>query len=558
MEHRPGGSAGGCAVKKPWSGRLLVVLATILVFGRIVGHDFLNYDDDALIARNPSFNPPTWEGLVTHWREQHKGMYIPVIYTGWWLIASIGYVQTPDAAGLRLNPYLFHLTNLLLHTLNGLLVMEIVSRLLKHSPGREGSSGVAWASVVGGLVFVLHPLQVEPVAWATGLKDVLCGTMSLAAVLVYIIAAQRPGTGAWWIGYGVLLILALLSKPAAVVVPGLVLLIDSFLLRRPWSRIVPPLLLGLVFSAVCTLWARQAQPATRMSDIPLLTRPLIAGDALAFYIGKLLVPYPMTVDYGRRPAVVLATGTAYWTWIFPVLAVAGAILTRSRFVICCVLMFGTALLPVLGLTHFDFQYISTVADRYAYLAMLAPAILAGWAVHVATGQWLKWLCSGLLSVWAALSFVQAGNWKNDATLFDWASRVNPRSELSWLNLAVGLGRQKDYDGAMEALQRSLEVNPRYIEGRFALGLEWRRRGNLALALDNLRECIAMIETDQTANRLGLARAHIVIGQIEAARGRYPEAIESFDRAIHFAPDLEEAWFEKERVLKLMPAASQPS
>ncbi len=190
----------------------------------------------------------------------------------------------------------------------------------------------------------------------------------------------------------------------------------------------------------------RAQPRAPGIDRPALWhRPIVAGDALAFYIGKLLVPLRLNIDYGRSPAFVLASTSTFVAWVVPLACVLFAIVKRRHaWFIAGVLIFLLAPLRVLGLRPFDFQHFSTVADRYVYLAMLGPAIiLAGIAQRSSRSALMAMAIPLLLIIPTEL---QIRVWKNDQTLLTRAIALNPRSvaanrTLGYLAAAKGQFRR---------------------------------------------------------------------------------------------------------------------
>lgn len=172
----------------------------------------------------------------------------------------------------------------------------------------------------------MHPLQVEAVAWVTGLKDVLCGCLSLVAVWQYVeyVRGSEEAAGslgrdsaqrarrhyAWATGA---FMLALVAKPTAVIVPLVAWILDVWGWQRAWRTRVPAL---LAWGGMALLWSivtSHIQPATALVVTPpLWARPLIAGDAITFYLAKLVVPIWLAPDYGRSPEVVL---TQSWLWL---------------------------------------------------------------------------------------------------------------------------------------------------------------------------------------------------------------------------------------------------
>ena len=145
--------------------RLAAIFAAILVsFGELLISDFTWWDDQGTLHQNPLFNPPTLDTLRIYWTHPHLGLFIPVTYTLWAAIAKFAYVGVPDEFNIVLNPYLFHAANVALHVGSTLLVYSILRRLL----------GAAVPACFGAILFAVHPLQVESVAWISGMKDLLC------------------------------------------------------------------------------------------------------------------------------------------------------------------------------------------------------------------------------------------------------------------------------------------------------------------------------------------------------------------------------------------------
>ena len=156
----------------------------------------------------------------------------------------------------------------------------------------------------GALLFALHSVQVESVAWASGAKDVLAGALSCLALLLYVKHAQanvprlltRPflfATAAY--------ALALLAKPSAMTLPVVAILIDRCMLSRRFSRMAAPMALWLAMAIAIAVVAKLSQPASHIAAVPLWQRPVVAFDAIGFYVRQLFAPIALAPDYGRTP-----------------------------------------------------------------------------------------------------------------------------------------------------------------------------------------------------------------------------------------------------------------
>src|SRR4051812_21001123 len=169
---------------------VVIGLAVVLVFGRIATNDFTWWDDSGTIHHNPLLNPPTVKNVLWYWSHSDRGLYMPVTFTVWAGIAAIARLQGADEFGISLNPWLFHSASIVVHAGSAMLGFLILRRLIK----RDG------ASLAGAILFAVHPVQVETVAWASGLKDLLCGLFALLAIWEYMqfIDEKRPaGSGRW-------------------------------------------------------------------------------------------------------------------------------------------------------------------------------------------------------------------------------------------------------------------------------------------------------------------------------------------------------------------------
>ena len=163
---------------------ILIALAVFICFGNLVRAEFTLWDDLFNIAQNPHMNPPTFTSIWWYWHTPAYGLYIPVTYTVWGLLAAVAYLPTPDEFGTYLNPAIFHGASVIFHLISAIAAYHIIERIVRHR----------FAAFAGALLFALHPVQVESVGWAAGLKDVLCGMFSLLAVWAYLTAVDPERT----------------------------------------------------------------------------------------------------------------------------------------------------------------------------------------------------------------------------------------------------------------------------------------------------------------------------------------------------------------------------
>lgn len=458
--------------------RLISALLIVLTLGAMAPlftAEFTNWDDRGTIVDNKWLNPPSWGHLAHAWDPRapvYMDIYIPLTYTVWSAVAAVSYVPVEDPeARSHLNPWMFHGVNVLVHICSVLLVYQILKLLVRRP----------WAAAAGAALYAIHPVQVEPVAWTSGLKDVLCGCMGLLAIWQYILYAQQdqskePGTrqhvsshlslSGHYVLAMIAFVLAMLSKPSGIVVPLLVIVIDQALIRRPLIRTATATAPWFLLTIPFVLIGRAAQPGAYLTYVtPLLYRPLIALDSLAFYLYKLVFPLHLTIMYGRRPQVVIEQHWYLYTWIAPV-AVLGALWIWRKekpWLFAAVGVYWLAVLPVLGLVAFDFQSISTVGDHYLYLAMLGPAIAAAFLLSGVKQKWIGGAVIIVLLALATRSFLQCRTWQNAVTLYRHAIAVNPTECGPYNNLGLAYEDQHDYAAAMAAFSDGLRHSPHCVQ-----------------------------------------------------------------------------------------------
>ena len=545
---------------RPLVCRLILVMAVLLVFGRLLWCDFTLWDDEHTVYRNPRLNPAVdIAGLVDIWTTPAASIYVPLTYTVWAGLTLVAR-RPADATGVTLDPAVYHAANVVVHALGAVVLFGLLRRLLRSDGGATpaspaslvpadpavtddstnlGDAGVAptktsWAcggALIGALLWALHPLQVESVAWVSGLKDVLSGTLVIAALAAFV-AFRQSGRRRWFATAIVAYALALLAKPSAMTLPLLLVLVDRFALRTPWRRVAVGVSVFVVMTVPVALIARAAQPAPAAAA-SAGTRGLLVGDTLAFYAVKTVAPVSLTFDYGRDVATLRAGGELYVAWLLPLgtaAAVAwayGRARRRGRplspLPAVGYAVFALAPLPVLGLTRFDFQVISTVADHYAYVALAGVAMIVAWA---ATRRPKAWPAAvAVVVLFGVRSAWQCGVWQDSDSLFNHALAVNPRSWSSHVNLATLAFNRHDADAVARHLAAAEAVAPLEPSVHLALLTDAARRGDKAKAYDAARRLIAAYDATWTPAGFRPGEPYALIVKTFTDTGRLDAAAE---------------------------------
>jgi len=499
------------------------------VFGRICGYGFTFWDDSFNIWLNPHMNPPSWATVARYWTRQEFGLYAPLTHTAWSALASFAYSPEANPLGGHLDPFLFHAANLLLHLGSAIVVWAIVRRIVKDD----------LAACIGALVFALHPLQVEAVAWVSGLKDVLSGFLSLTAIWLYLrgVDARERRRSKRYALATLTFALALVAKPAAVIAPAVAWVLHVWGLgrspREATYRLWPWFGLSLAAAVIGAITQNvQGGVAT-----PLWARPFLAGDSLAFYLTKLFLPFHLGIDYGRRPLTRLGDPWFYLSWIGPAaLLVALWRIRIERSVLwAAALVFVVALTPVLGFVRFGYQFISQVADHYVYLSMLGAALAVAWLIS--RRPTAKSIAAGCLVVFAlgARSMGQASVWRSDFTLFEHAIEVNPDSSSAWYHLGFAQRAARHDAAAIGSFENAIRIDPDYWQARWHLAGILLGLGEKDAAIAEMRKSLAIRSTLLSDRRVDFFGDQVALGDVLMSLGRFGEATREYRTALLLRP-----------------------
>jgi len=442
----------------PWGHALVPPLLTFLFYLPVLGNGFINYDDPPFIAENTHIrllDPAFFQWAFTTF---YRGNWMPLS----WLSLALDY-----ALG-GLNPSVYHLHSLLLHCANTLLVFLFARKFL--SLPSVPRLPVEPAACLAALLFGLHPLHVESVAWACEQRDVLCAFFYLLSLLFYLEAAGKPGWGHWplWACLGSFL-LALMSKPMAVTLPLALVLLDAWPLKRSWAgrggllEKTPFFFLSLVL-ALTAFRAQQSAGALSDTDaVPIGMRIANAFHSIAFYIYKLAFPLDLHPFYPFKKSSVLFLSPWVLAAIGLVVAFSAACLHRrlgNPWLGTAWLYYLLTLLPVLGLVQTGSQ---AAADRFTYLPSLGPFLLAsgGLAWFWKAQRPVLLPALGLLALFLGpLSFRQTGVWKDSISLWENVAEAYPGpSYLPHFNLGEAYFQAGRFPEALREADKAVGLAP---------------------------------------------------------------------------------------------------
>jgi hypothetical protein len=494
-----------------WAGGALVAMVTLVVFLPAVRFPFFPFwDDDIHVHANPHIANLSWSGVAALWAGPWQQLYIPLTYSAWAGLAAVSrWTDGVPVADGALNAAWFHGANVAVHAVAAVLAFVLLRRVVGAFFPRVAPGRIDAVAALGALFFALHPLQVEPVAWISGLRDVLGGCLGLAA-LVVLFGGARVST-ARAVGATLLFLASLAAKPAGVALPLVAGVLAVLPFRWPVRRMLFVLGPWLLIGALWVLLTSRAQWAAELAVglVPVWMRPLVAADALGFYLAKTLVPVGLAADYGRAPDVVLAAGWLWWMWLGPAVLAAVLMLVRPlRLYLVPFFVLAAALLPTLGLVPFNFQLVSTVADRYAYFALLGPALALAMVVGQAARGWV----TGLAVAWVAgllwLTALRLPLWSEDLKLFAATLETNPRSWKAMHNYASALDDRGRTAEGEQLMRQVLALRPDSAEAYNDTAVMVWQLGRREEAVALMRQSVGLRATPGSARNLALMEAEL--------------------------------------------------
>ena len=427
---------------------LTILLVTFAIYGWSLTFDFLSWDDDQNITQNPWILKGEW---LRFWREHFVGMYVPLVYTVWFGLSKLG-------SGF--DPKWFHACNLFVHGINAILVYLLASHSVdKENQETRRSTGIAF---LAALLFALHPLQVEAVAWVTGLRDLLSTSLVLTAAMVSLYRGYRIQREV--LGF-VIFVGALLCKPSAAVVPVAfaVLAVATGIcnVRLAALKYAPWLAMGAV-AVIATKNIQTEVISFAVPAISFVSRLLVTLDSYGFYLSKLFLPIGLAVDYGRTPQKMI-DGTHYVStvsWVLIAIMVLAASFRRLNKRELGWLCFAViTLAPTSGLVSFAFQHVSTVADHYMYLPLVGIVLFGVSILGRTSNKYVVAAAACLIPICAGLSLYRMSIWRDDKALFSSMLAANSDSYGGHIGMVAIAMKEGRYAEALPNLREAERLEP---------------------------------------------------------------------------------------------------
>lgn len=512
---------------------VIIALLTIAAYSSVFSAGFI-WDDDDYVVNNQYLR--SLSGLGSIWFEVGATpQYYPMVFTLFWMQFQLW----------GLNPFGYHLVNILLHCANAVLLWLCLRRV--HVPT------AFWVA----LLFAVHPVQVESVAWVTELKNIVSLFFSLLSLLAYCTyedASIGNGTVAarrrlYYAASLALFLLALFSKTVSGSLPAAILLLRWWqtgrIERRSVVSLLPFFAVAIILGGVTArLEVSHVLAIGPEWDIPLVERFLISGRAAWFYLGKLVWPYPLMFNYPRWSI----DAGVWWQYLFP-LALGGMLLVLWRLrgrigrgPLAGALFFVGTLFPALGFFNVYPMRYSFVADHFQYVASIGVLILivAGVDLLVSrcgirpAGRSAAFLLPAMAA--AALTWSQGHIYRDRFTLFTDTIAKNPASWLGYANRGRDYALAGNDDLALQDLEKALALNPDEPHTLQCRGSVLLKRGEFGRALADFDRSVAL-----QPNR---ADFYVNRGSARRRAGLMEQALADVNMAVRLEPSLAEAYIER--------------
>lgn len=546
---------------------VILATATFGAYWQVLRSDFVNFDDPIYVTENEYVNTGfSWENV--------RWAFTAGKVSYWHPLTWFSHMLDCELYGLR--PGLHHLTNLIIHIANGLLVFLVFKAM----------TGAVWRSAFVAAVFALHPVNVDSVAWIAERKNVLSTLLWLLIMWGYASYVRRGGAGRYLVTL-LLFVLGLLAKPMLVTLPFVMLVLDywpfgrldfggeggkekageraAVLLRLVWEK-VPFFVLSGVSVYMSSMSARRLGITVSTELVGMKLRIMQVFVSYVSYLSKVvwprklavLYPYPAEVAVWRSSGafLFLVFLTFFLVWVF----------RRKRYLAVGWLWYVGTLVPVIGLVQAGLW--PATADRWLYVPAIGVFIVAAWGVGEFVGQIrLRRIAAGAaagvcICTLMVCTWIQLGYWRSGFTLFTRALEVTKDNYIAHLNLGNEYLRDKDNNEAIAHYKRAIELHRDYVEAHYNLGIALGLERRYGEAIEAYRRVLRLKE-QHGRTFFYLATALARTGHVDEAiiyyekqleidaedmealsnfglalvkKGRYEEAIEHYNKALELEPE----------------------
>jgi len=506
---------------------LISAFVAFCVYIPALGNGFVEWDDPLYVYENPNIR-----GFDLKWA------FTASVVSTWAPLTLLSFALDYSIWGL--DPFGYHLVNSILHSLNVFMLALLAARLAQAASG-FGAKGLFMTALAAGLLFGIHPIHVESVAWVSERKDVLNAFFFLLALHSYVSYAKASRPAFYFLTL-VFFVLSLLSKPMTVTMPVVLLIMDFYPLNRFKTAGLKKIIIeklpffGLsILTGVASIWSQtSADSLSSVTKWPVSSRIYISVRGFLFYICKTIVPVNLAPLYPRN----IVNGLDIWFAVYALFLLAITAFTvrmikRTRALFSSWAFYVITLLPVIGILQVGSQ---AAADRYSYLPSMGLVLLVaaglGWLIHKKAKAFVPVLAA-LVVVSSVLSFLtvrQTGIWKDTVSLWTHEIKVFPGFPFGYVYRGVSNVAAGNYERSIADLTKGIELNP----GKQVLFDAYSHRGSAMGNLGRMQEAAA-----DFTQALSLKPENKVMYQNRASayinQGAYALALSDLQKAASLEP-----------------------
>jgi len=499
---------------------IIIAIVTVCLYAPFLSHPFVSLDDDYLIYNNPDVKEMTSQTIKHVFTSYDPQLYIPLTFVSFQV----------DTKLFGMSPLAFHLTNLLLHIGNALLILWIIRRL-------TGKNFIAFFTA---FFFAIHPLQTEAVLWASARKDTLAGFFFLLSIAFYLRYREQNYSRRYW-GSVAAFFLGLLSKVSIIPLPFVLLLIDWWEEKKITKHMllekIPYLLLCALFGVIAIIGKATLFASASGSAVIAL----IPGKSTLFYLWKIFVPvgfsviYPQSADFSTGMISLIAgalalIGSGFFLFY-------AFIKGKNRIAAFAVAWYLLLLLPSFS-TSWKNGFLYFASDRYAYLAATGIFFLVAWRLDELNSKTNRSYGTAVAIAFSIalipLTLLQSRTWASSAEMYRTVLRQYPDSVMALNNLGMELDRQEKTAEANDLYRKAIAAEPNNTLAYFNLAAHAGKAGNIDEAVGHYRKAIDVLAPEELTSRKEFTRFFWLADKMDDL-GQEADATTLLKKLIAFAP-----------------------
>lgn len=500
---------------------IILVLVVFVLYLPSLRYRFVWDDKELYINESNLPQEETFSAIPNYFVPKKDKMYIPITYTFWNIVGNLGGIGDEFY-----NSQPFHLFNLLLHTINSILVFFVLLRFLNERR----------FVFLGAVVFALHPIQVESVAWISEARGLLAGVFGFSALLLYL--QGKTGSLRNYLVY-LLLFCSMLSKPSGIVFPLILITLDAYLNGfAPFKEFLKRNIFVLLLIVPFIFLAMHGEISRTIEfSSPLWARPLLWLNAIGFYLLKVFIPLNFSACYGLTYNYLVKDVFNFYPILISIAVLLIGVILKKKWFWFVIVIFILGFFPVSNLLTYYYQYWSTVSDRYVYYSMFAFSFAISFIVKEYFSKYFYYIC-GIVGILLFLfSRSELPKWESDIALWNNCIEKYPnRVPHPYLGRGFILQENGNYSKALEDYNTAIELDSNYYFGYY-------NRGNLYYDLKQFNRAIEDYSKVLMINPK-YVNAYVNRGLCLMEIRLFDDAIQDFTKSLELDPKQFDVYYER--------------